>query len=726
MRFARIHKAATFLMVLSSLGALLLSGQLPLILAAALSVAFLGAWPVPLSWMKSKRWQLAWTVATVGAALLCLLQIALGGDFVQAAIYFLLFLVINKLYNRQKGRDHLQLYATSLMSVVAGAAVNMGPSYLLCFVLHTIFGVWSLILFQLRREMEENYLLRHSDNTSSERVEVDRVLRSKRIVGWSFLGVTGLGALSVLVFSASVFLFFPRIGLSRWGVGRRGGAPMVGFSQTVELGRHGRLRDNPQVVMRVTFKNKPSSTALRTALWRGMTFDRYVEGRWSRSASLPWPEVHRVAEKTVLQEKPASRALARRRDADIRRAVEYSVLLMPVIGGVLPTLHRPVAIAVQGDLPRVKAQVKVTAGTVLDNPRPGKMVAYKGWSVLGRGRSASVLKRSVVPLTREEQRAYLSLPGGLPGTFFALAKRLEAAGEDRVSRVAAAMAHLSPKKGFHYSTRLESVPRGYDPVAYFLFKAKQGHCEYFASALALLLRAMDIPARLVTGFVGGRWNAYGNFLSVRQGDAHAWVEAYLPAKGGWRVLDPTPPEGRVPAVETGFWARLKLWIDSLKLGYLRWVVDYDAHSQWSLAAGARKWVRRRLPGGLPWRGIGYTLLGVLGLVGVAYLVRYLKKRGVKLWIRKDRSPGHLATGPYERLLGALARLGFRRHPGQTPREFAAALDAPYLPQELIAEITELYYHARYAHGDPHPLRELVDQAVETLNSIPRNPPLQRS
>jgi protein-glutamine gamma-glutamyltransferase len=499
---------------------------------------------------------------------------------------------------------------------------------------------------------------------------------------------------------------------------------MVGFSQTVQLGRHGRLRDNPQVVMRVTFKKKPPLTTLRAVLWRGMTFDRYLEGRWSRTASLPWAKVHRVAEKTVLQEAPESRAEALRRDIGLRRAVEYSVLLMPVIGGVLPTLHRPVAISVQGDLPRVKAQVKVTAGRVLDNPRPGKMVAYKGWSLLKQRGAKAPGRRLAAPLSREEKRAYLSLPKGLPGTFFELAKRLGAAGEGRATQVAAAMRHLSSRNGYRYSSRLKSVPRGYDPVAFFLFKAKAGHCEYFASALSLLLRAMDIPTRLVTGFVGGRWNAYGGFLSIRQGDAHAWVEAYLPSQGGWRVLDPTPPEGRVPALKKGTWTRIKLWLESLKMGYLRWVVDYDAHSQWSLASGARKWVRRRLPGGLPWGTLGYTLLGTLALAGLALLVRYLRRRGLKLWPGKGRSPGHIATVPYERLLSALARFGFSRRPGQTPREFAADLDSALLPLDLISEITELYYLARYAQGDPDSLRELVDRAVETLDGLPKKPPLE--
>lgn len=734
MRFARIHKAATFSMVLSSLGALLLSGHIPALMSIILLAAFLGAIPVPRSWMRSRHWQTAWTIATLGAFFLCVLQIAVGGGFVEAAIYFLLFLVINKLYNRQKGRDHLQLYAVSLMSVVAGAAINMGPSYLFCFVLHTIFGVWSLILFQLRREMEENYLLRHADNTSSERVAVDRVLRSRRIVGWSFLGFTGLGAFSVLVFASLLFLFFPRIGLTRWGWGRQGNPPMVGFSNSVQLGKHGRLRDNPRVVMRVRFSQKIAPSALKTILWRGMTFDRYLGGRWSRSSNLPWPDAHRVENMTVLLRSPETNQERSEINRALRDSVKYTVMLMPLVGGVLPMIDLPLAVSMDGKYPGMKAEIVVAPGKILDNPRPGKIVKYQGWSIFPQRLSSAMKKKKrktgdnikhskrqpgffdTQPLTREEKRTYLSLPGGLPHSFFSLANRLK--GDKKANReiIRAAMEYMSPKNGFSYSRNLTQVPRGHDPVAHFLLRNKTGHCEYYASSLALLGRAMDVPTRLVTGFLGGEWNEYGDFLGVRQGDAHAWVEAYIPTQGGWVTFDPTPPAGRVPASEKGVLARIGLWLDNLKLGYLHWIVDYDVHSQWSLASGARGWLRKRTPSGFPWKLLLWILAFLTSGVALSYVFKVLYGKLEKFQKTKAQKTNDPAGSAYERLLSVLAEKGFTRQQNETPREFASQLTPADLPATpIILEATEAYYSARYGKGDPSKVQRLVDEIIYNLS-----------
>src|SRR5262249_30989373 len=139
------------------------------------------------------------------------------------------------------------------------------------------------ILFHLRREMEENFLLKHSDDSSSERVEVERILSSRRIVGPGFLGATA--AVSLAVFFLSIFLFFlfPRISL---GLGQRSRSRLTfaGFSDGVTLGGHGVIRNDDTVVMRIKVDDPryqgPSAPELH---WRGVAFDRYAGGRWSRS-----------------------------------------------------------------------------------------------------------------------------------------------------------------------------------------------------------------------------------------------------------------------------------------------------------------------------------------------------------------------------------------------------------------------------------------------------------
>ena len=94
-----------------------------------------------------------------------------------------------------------------------------------------------------------------------------------------------------------------------------------------------------------------------------------------------------------------------------------------------------------------------------------------------------------------------------------------------------------------------------DPIGDFLFRYRSGHCEYFATAMVLMLRSQGIPARFVTGFLGGENNRLGYYI-VRQSNAHAWVEAYLP-DSGWTVFDPTPPAGRPAVAQRSLWSAIR-------------------------------------------------------------------------------------------------------------------------------------------------------------------------
>src|SRR5208282_2046059 len=120
------------------------------------------------------------------------------------------------------------------------------------------------------------------------------------------------------------------------------------------------------------------------------------------------------------------------------------------------------------------------------------------------------------------------------------------------------------------------------PVDHFLFESKRGHCEFFSTAMALMLRTVGIPSRNVTGFVGGTYNRFGRYYAVRQGDAHSWVEAYLddPTRPGWQTFDPTPTSGAQPLEDTtGAWVYLRDLVEALSQRWNRYVVGYDLRTQ---------------------------------------------------------------------------------------------------------------------------------------------------
>src|SRR5258706_154177 len=155
---------------------------------------------------------------------------ALGGEALSAGLRFLCFLLLNKLCIRRASRDYLQAYVVSFLMLVAGAALSSDLSYAGCFLAYVVFATWTLTLFHLRREMEENYLLKHSDGAQSERVEVERILNSRRIVGGAFLGATSVVSLGIFVVATMVFFLIPRFGFGFFVAHGRRGSTVVGFS----------------------------------------------------------------------------------------------------------------------------------------------------------------------------------------------------------------------------------------------------------------------------------------------------------------------------------------------------------------------------------------------------------------------------------------------------------------------------------------------------------------
>ena len=134
-----------------------------------------------------------------------------------------------------------------------------------------------------------------------------------------------------------------------------------------------------------------------------------------------------------------------------------------------------------------------------------------------------------------------------------------------------------------YGYSLQMKASGPDPLADFLFNVKTGHCEYFSTAMAVLLRTHGIAARVVNGFLPGEYNETAGAYTVRQSDAHSWVEVYFPETRSWVTFDPTPSAGRVEPVQTGLTAQLQKYAEALELLWFQYVVGYDKQEQRSLA-----------------------------------------------------------------------------------------------------------------------------------------------
>ncbi|MSP59553.1 MAG: DUF3488 domain-containing protein [Myxococcales bacterium] len=715
MRFSAIHKVSSYLMVASAFAVLLLSGELP---SAWLLFTLLGGAasffiePSRMRFARSVFWQRAWNVATLGVFAWLVEQYLTGETLIMTGVRFLCFLLVNKLANRRSSKDYLQAYVVSFLMLVAGTTLNTDLVYALCFLAYVAFATWTLTLFHLRREMEENYLLKHSEDAQSERVEVERILNSRRVVGPAFLAGTSLVSAGIFLGSTLIFFLFPRVGLGVFFSHSRAGLRM-GFNDSgVELGQNGLIKENDQVVMRIEF---PKGRPKESLYLRGIAFERYssdAAGRfatWSPAPTSPRTGRHELPriDGVSLMRMPADRATVPRL---LEQALRQEVYLEPM-GNVSVVFAVVSPFGFQMPPRQVGAPPEAPDGDGVGDVFAGDHqsgLKYTAWSLLGRPPDAALDAEPDLPEGRvERMRASLQLPSDLPPRIIELARTVTKGAQGPHQKVQAVMRYL--RTNYTYTTQLGRDYR-YDPLEDFLFIQKAGHCEYFATALAIMLRAVGVPTRHVAGFYGGDWNTYGGYLQVRQRDAHAWAEVYL-GSAGWVTFDPTPPVVAGMGEPGGLRLRLREMLDTLQLAWFKYVIEYDVAKQVDILQGIRKWWRSDGGGGKD-RGKG---LGQGGATRAGWLYAHRRQlaigasvcafAGYFWWRRRrggpasDRAPARRrlqVAGAFERATRAVERRTSPRGPAETPTELCdrAALrsDPGALPYR---ELVDLYYAARF-------------------------------
>jgi hypothetical protein len=338
----------------------------------------------------------------------------------------------------------------------------------------------------------------------------------------------------------------------------------------------------------------------------------------------------------------------------------------------------------------------------------------------------------------EIRDGYLELPP-LDPRIPALARSVTASASSEFDRAVAIQNYLQTEFGY---TLEQPSPAPADPLAHFLFERRKGHCEYFATAMTVMLRTIGIPARYVTGFLPGEFNEVAGDYIVRASDAHAWVEVYFP-DFGWITFDPTPPAAAVPR---GFFARLAFYWDWVELNWNDWVINFDfihqATMMQNLQRGTHNWsekartafeeLQRSSARTLrAWQSrlsaTTLLLLVLLGLlVGCFFLIRsdalrrFLAVRWGARFAAKQKWTPQIATLHYEEMLRLLARRGWRKAPGTTPVEFASSLPAADVAMPVV-ELTDIYQSARFgAHPlDARSLTALLDRIRAVLRAKPR-------
>lgn len=686
MRVSRALTVFTHLLALAGFLSISLAGAAgpPLIAVFSFSLilSFYNEW-------YGKGYYLGHGISTL-SGLLLVLYVASGVVFMGAELFkgileFLILLQVLKLLGRKNLRDITQIYVLSFFQFIAGTIITVNFSYAAAFIIYIAVAVCAVIVFEMRRGALE------SGGPGSDETE---------LVTPTFLGTGIILSVCILLTAALIFISVPRLGGSYFSSGFLStGELRSGFSDEVRLGRVGEIKLDGSPVMTVRVLNRDISDLPYPVYWRGVALDEFDGESW-RSGSAgyriykPGPD-GRVSvgggsewgSGDVIEQEIITEPL----DTDVLFSANVPVGFGSVPGGRVAAVNDSYSLH-----DRVSSRIKYYALSDIIVPSPLEL-------------------RNVGPADPDNMEAYLQLPP-LGDRVEELALEITSPDTGVYDKVVSVRRYLLTN--YTYTRTLGRGGSVY-PLEEFLFVRKEGHCEYFATAMAVLLRAAGIPSRVVNGFIGGAPNVHGNFFLVRESDAHSWVEVFFPGHG-WVTFDPTP-EGRAGA-DAGAFPLLASYLDYLRYRWNRYIIDFSRGDQLRLLDEVGdKWGWRNKT---IFASRGFKSLfdrRTAALIAVLLLCIWLaasKPRIPLLSRRRINGPRAKASAIYTEALGFLARKGFAKPDSMTAGEFADSLAHNSYPgSALMKLLTDEYLSIRFGGGPDEKGLRLLSGLLGKLKRI---------
>ncbi|MEZ5739103.1 MAG: DUF3488 and transglutaminase-like domain-containing protein [Burkholderiaceae bacterium] len=493
----------------------------------------------------------------------------------------------------------------------------------------------------------------------------------------------GMIVLQALPIAIALFVLFPRLSTPLWGMQGAGAGASTGLSDSMSPGAVTNLAKSSETAFRVSFDGEPPPTA--ALYWRGPVFGQFDGSRWTA-----YPPASVVTVPPQVQIDSGAQALG------------YSVTLEPSSNPWLLALDIPVAL--EG----------LTAGRLVSDPaftmamdRPVvERIRYRAQSHLRYAIGRNETLTSLQP--------WLRLPDGFNPRTLAMAREWrDRYSSDTTAELANRLLGWFRSEPFHYT--LQPAPLARDTVDDFLFNTRAGFCEHYTSAFVVLMRAMGIPARVVTGYQGAERSPVDAYYLVRQSDAHAWAEIWS-AQDGWQRVDPTgavAPErvqGSFRLSESltdslgdtavgSLWSLLRLNLDALTHRWNQWVLNYDRGSQQRL-------LERLGLDGSDWQGLAGLLAGALVvLIGGSALLT--------LQPRPVRDPIGRA---YDEFCAKLDAMGLTRAQHETATRYLARVSTQLdeTTRREALRIIGLYNRLRYGDlSNPQSRRERRMRNIDT-------------
>jgi protein-glutamine gamma-glutamyltransferase len=648
-----------------------------------------------------------------------------------ATIHLLLFATIVRLCSARTNRDSAFLCLLAIGAMLASAILTVGTEFLISLTIFLVLAVSTFVALEMRRS---------AAGAVSPAIEFGSPLA--RHLNRALLLTSIVVAVSALALGGVLFFLIPRFTTGYLSSFNLRPTLMTGFGDDVTLGEIGQIQQDSSVVMRIHVDGNPATA--QDVHWRGIVLTTFDGRHWFNP---PWrKEV--VQSSTFGDYHFPIAALSGGHWAPLR----YTVLMEPAATDAIFIAPQVSELRGRFGDPTSRSAGALGTGFLIRDPTSSIFNPAHD-SVTTRYDAVSLLPvvtagelRSVVldNYPQQYRNVYLQLPPNLDPRVRKLASDITSQAHNEYDRVSAVSAYL----GSHYRYTLNlQGPVPADPLASFLFVRRAGHCEYFATAMTIMLRTLGVPARYATGFAPGEYNPIAGDYIIRGSDAHAWVEVYFPGYG-WLTFDPTPSGDERHG---GLFDRAGLYWDWFQYNWGEWVVNYDFYHQITLGrnvhTASRTWSDRLR--NLYQRGQHAALNAILALdrrteaspyflpsLLVFLVALLLALRGsalIRYAITRWRLRAHagdvtasLAALEYSEMLRLLEKRGWKKSPSQTAREFASAIPAPEFAV-LVGEFTELYQCARFGNGVPdapilrdgvagsHPAR--IEQMSALLRSI---------
>jgi hypothetical protein len=511
----------------------------PVLLAYAIGVLFF----LRRASLDPPHWLPLWAMNVIGFAYLPIFVLDLlvlgHGRLVHPVVHLCLFALLVKLFSLRRERDKWQAVLGIFFLFLASMGTSVHPSIALYLLFFAGLGLVLLTRFAFLHVLAGF---------------------GREEPGLAELPVRGfltLSMLAIVVLSVPLFAILPRV-RSPYIVGRGAGTGTVleaaGFSDSVNLDSIGVIRNSREVAIRFLDETPPPVD--RELRFKAGTFDVYEGGSWRKT-------------------RPAG-PLDREQGVRFRLGPERPQRWAKIFLQPLHCRSLPMPVETSVIEPRVANLETDVGGAVNLEFTPLEIIEYR----------VGMVDRPVLtgqpPHPENPAERSLDLSGVTP-RMTELAKRVMGDGAPAL-RAKRLETHLIQGYGYTRDFRDRSTE---NPLEDFLFKYRSGHCEYFASSMVLLLRSQGIPARLVTGFLGGDYNPFEGYTIVRNSNAHAWVEAYLPGEG-WQIFDPTPPAGRPAEAESGVAGLAQQAYDFLLFRWDRYVLTYGLYDQIRILSSFRE------------------------------------------------------------------------------------------------------------------------------------------